>query len=120
MLEIALGLATVLLSGAVLYLLTQQEEPEVEVDPEKVRGAVSESWQTLELDEKIGSVEKQMENVQDQAEKIEGLHRNIETMLENPQERGEFGERKLEDLLSKHLPPELFGTQEAVVGRKKP
>lgn len=122
MIEIVLGAAVVMLSGAVLYLVTQQEEPDldVEVDPDKVRGAVSESWQNLELDEKIGSVEKQMENVQDEAEKIQDLHREIETMLANPQERGEFGERKLEDLLARHLPEEMYGTQETVVGTKKP
>lgn len=122
MIELVLGGAVVMLSGAVLYLVTQQEEPDldVEVDPEKVRGAVSESWQKLELDEKIGSVEKQMENVQSEAEKIQELHRDIETMLANPQERGEFGERKLEDLLARHLPEEMYGTQEVVIGRKKP
>lgn len=122
MIEVVLGAAVVMLSGAVLYLVTQQEEPDldVEVDPEKVRGAVSESWQNLELDEKIGSVEKQMENVQSEAEKIQDLHQEIETMLANPQERGEFGERKLEDLLSSHLPEEMYGTQETVVGTKKP
>ncbi|WP_414836306.1 DNA recombination protein RmuC [Candidatus Nanohalococcus occultus] len=122
MIEIVLGGAVIILSGAVFYLVTQQEEPDidVEVDPDKVRGAVSESWQNLKLDEKIGSVEKQMENVQSEAEKIQDLHRDIETMLANPQERGEFGERKLEDLLARHLPSDMYGTQETVVGRKKP
>jgi len=119
--EVVLGTAVILLSVAVVYLARENEpEIDVELDQNKVRGAVTESWQNLELDEKIGSVERQVESVQDEAEKIQDLHRNIQTMLENPQERGEFGERKLEDLLSRHLPSEMFGTREAVVGMKKP
>jgi len=127
MFELLLGTGIVVLAGGVLYLgrevktlreLTEQEE--IEVDPDKMRGAISESWQKLELDKTIGSVESQMENVQEQTKELENLHTDIETMLTSNQQRGEFGERKLETILSNHLPSSMYGLQEQVVGTKKP
>jgi len=85
-----------------------------------MRGAISESWQKLELDKTIGSVESQMENVQQQTKELEDLHTDIETMLTSNQQRGQFGERKLETILSSHLPSSMYGLQEQVVGTKKP
>lgn len=127
-LEIVLGATSGVLALTVAVTLYQfkqrldeiETDPEFEVDQDKVRGAVSESWQKLKLDKKIGSVEKQMDNVEKQAEKMQDLHQDIEAMMANPQERGEFGERKLEDMLSHHLPDDMFGLQEQVVGHKKP
>ncbi|MFB6181092.1 MAG: DNA recombination protein RmuC [Candidatus Nanohalobium sp.] len=127
MIEVLLGLTVLVMAAGLLYLgreLKQlkelTEEEEVEVDPDKVRGAISESWQQLELDKTIGSVENQMKSVKEQTEELEELHQDIETMLQSNQERGEFGERKLETILSNHLPSSMYGTQEQVVGRKKP
>lgn len=122
--QLVLGFTTavlaITLAGSLLLLRKEIREQEIEVDQERVKGAVSESWQTLELDKTIGAVEKQMESVQKKTEEIEDLHTDIETMLQSNQQRGEFGERKLEDLLSKHLPTDMYGLQKKVVGSKKP
>jgi DNA recombination protein RmuC len=127
MIELLLGISVLFLGLGVLYMSREisnlrelQEENDVEVDPEKMRGAISESWQKLELDKTIGSVESQMENVQEQTKELEDLHTDIETMLTSNQQRGEFGERKLETILSSHLPSSMYGLQEQVVGTKKP
>jgi DNA recombination protein RmuC len=127
MIELLLGAGVLVLGGGVIYLGREvknlkevQEDTELEVDPDKMRGAISESWQKLELDKTIGSVESQMESVQEQTKELEDLHQDIETMLQSNQQRGEFGERKLETLLSSHLPSSMYGTQEQVVGTKKP
>ena len=127
MIELVLGAAVLVLGGGLFYLGKEvkglrklQEENEVEVDPDKMRGAISESWQNLELDKTIGSVENQMESVEKKAEELEELHQDIETMLQSNQQRGEFGERKLESILSSHLPSSMYGLQEQVVGTKKP
>lgn len=123
MIEILLSLAVVALSGAVLYLIKkidEDDEEEDEIDGDKLRGAMSESWQKLELDKTIGSVERQMESMQEQTKELRDLHQDIETMLTSNQQRGEFGERKLETILSSHLPSSMYGLQEQVVGTKKP
>ena len=127
MIELLLSAAVLFLGGGVLFLGKElkelkrvQEDTELEVDPEKMRGAISESWQKLELDKTIGSVESQMESVQQQTKELEELHQGIETMLKSNQQRGEFGERKLETILSSHLPGSMYGLQEQVVGTKKP
>jgi DNA recombination protein RmuC len=127
MVELIFAASVLVLGGGLVYLGREvrqlkklEESKEVEVDPDKVRGAISESWQKLELDKTIGSVESQMESVQEQTEELEELHQGIETMLKSNQQRGEFGERKLETLLSNHLPASMYGLQEQVVGTKKP
>lgn len=123
--ELLLAASTLVLAVVnvgTFYLLKQERgrEEEIEVNPDKLRGAVSESWQKLDLDKTIGAVENQMEEVKDRTEDIEELHNEIETMLSSNTQRGEFGERKLEDLLSNHLPSSMYGLQETVVGSKKP
>jgi DNA recombination protein RmuC len=125
MIELLLGAAVLVLGGGVVYLGKEvrnmreiQEETDIEVDKEKVQGAVSESWQNLELGEKIKSLEKEVESVGEEADQIEKLHQDIQTMLENPQKRGEFGERKLEDILSRHLPSSMYSFQGTVAGKR--
>jgi len=127
MIDFVLGVSVLFLGVGVLYMSREiknlrkiQEEEDIEVDPDKMRGAISESWQKLELDKTIGSVESQMKSVQEQTKELEDLHTNIETMLTSNQQRGEFGERKLETILSSHLPSSMYGLQEQVVGTKKP
>jgi DNA recombination protein RmuC len=41
-------------------------------------------------------------------------------MLRAPRERGEFGELQLEVMLADHLPPDMYGIREQVVGSKTP
>jgi DNA recombination protein RmuC len=125
MIELLLVAAVLVLGGGVVYLGKEvrgmrklHEETDIEVDKEKVQGAVSESWQNLELGEKIKSLEKEVENVGKEADQIEKLHQDIQTMLENPKERGEFGERKLEDILSRHLPSSMYSLQGSVAGKR--
>ena len=113
MIEIVLLLVAITLLGAILYLQLNDEDPEIEVDPDKVRGAVSESWRDLKLDKEIGQIENQVSEIKD-------LHTDLETMMKNPRERGEFGEVKLEALLEDHLPTSMYGIRERVVGGKTP
>ena len=113
MIQTALLLLTILLLGVLIYLKLNEEDPEIEVDPEKVRGAVSESWRDLKLDKEIG-------NLENQVTEIKNLHSDLETMMKNPRERGEFGEVKLEALLSDHLPNSMYGLRERVVDGKTP
>ena len=113
MIEIGLLLVAITLLGAILYLQLNDEDPEIEVDPDKVRGAVSESWRDLKLDKEIGQIESQVSEIKD-------LHTDLETMMKNPRERGEFGEVKLEALLEDHLPTSMYGIRERVVGGKTP
>lgn len=113
MIQTALLLLTILLLGVLIYLKLNEENPEIEVDPEKVRGAVSESWRDLKLDKEIG-------NLENQVTEIKNLHSDLETMMKNPRERGEFGEVKLEALLSDHLPNSMYGMRERVVDGKTP
>ena len=113
MIETGLLLLTIILLGVLIYLKLNEEDPEIEVDPEKVRGAVSESWRDLKLDKEIGNLENQVTEIKD-------LHSDLETMMKNPRERGEFGEVKLEALLSDHLPDSMYGMRERVVDGKTP
>jgi len=127
-LELILGGTTVMMTALVagmFYYVTQKletETPDIEVDPNKVRGAVTESWQELELSEKLekkaGTLEKQAQIVENQAEEMRNAHSDIESMLKSPQKRGSFGEKKLEDILAKQLPDEMYGLQERVAGKR--
>ncbi len=111
MIELVLLLILLALISTTLYLQLNEEEQEIEVDPEKVRGAVSESWRDLELDKEIGSLENQVSE-------IKRLHTDLETMMKNPRERGEFGEVKLEALLEDHLPSSMYDIQGDVAGKR--
>ncbi len=113
MIEVALLLLIVVLLAVILYMQISDEDPDIEVDPEKVRGAVSESWRDLQLDKEIG-------NLENQVTEIKNLHSDLETMMKNPRERGEFGEVKLEALLDDHLPESMYGMRERVVDGKTP
>ena len=117
MIEYILGLALVILGGVVLYLAKTvnelNEDQDLEVDSEKIRGALTESWNDLGLKKEIGQLENH-------AKEMQNLHQDIETMLENPRERGEFGETKLDSLLNQHLPNDMYGIRERVVDGKTP
>ena len=117
MIEYILGLALVILGGVVLYLAKTvnelNEDQDLEVDSEKIRGALTESWNDLGLKKEIGQLENH-------AKEMHNLHQDIETMLENPRERGEFGETKLDSLLNQHLPNDMYGIRERVVDGKTP
>jgi DNA recombination protein RmuC len=117
MIEYILGLALVILGGVVFYLaktVTElKEDQDLEVDSEKIRGALTESWNDLGLKKEIGQLENHAKEMQD-------LHQDIETMLENPRERGEFGETKLDSLLNQHLPTDMYGIRERVIDGKTP
>lgn len=63
---------------------------------------------------------EEIRSVKDQAESIQNLHDEIEGMLTNPGKRGSFGEQQLETILQDHFPPDRYGTQETVIGSKKP
>lgn len=117
MIEYILAVAVMILGGVVLYLAKAvndlKDDQDLEVDSEKIRGALTESWNDLGLKKEIGQLENH-------AKEMQNLHHDIETMLENPQERGEFGETKLDSLLSQHLPSDMYGIRERVIDGKTP
>lgn len=90
-----------------------EDEVEEGVETDKLTSAVAQSWKELNLDKEIGQIEKE-------AERIEDLHTNIVQMMRNPRERGEFGEVKLDTLLSNHLPQDMYGIREQVIDGKTP
>lgn len=89
------------------------EKVEEDIETEKIESAVMKSWKQLELSNEIGRVEKQ-------AEQIQELHTDITQMMKNPRERGEFGEVKLDTLLSNHLPEDMYGIRQQVIDGKTP
>lgn len=83
------------------------------VDDETIANAVHRSWRELDLDRAIGKIENQ-------ADQLRQHHHDISQLLQNPQERGRFGETQLEVILRDQLPPDMFGIREQVVDGKMP
>lgn len=113
-LETTLALAVVVLTGAVIILLfVSLRGGDDGVDPEHVKSAVSDAMSDLGLDLTAGKIENH-------ASEMKQFHSDIERMLSSPQQRGAFGERQLEVILGDQLPEDMYGTQETVIGTKRP
>ncbi|MFB6095034.1 MAG: DNA recombination protein RmuC, partial [Halodesulfurarchaeum sp.] len=83
------------------------------IDTDTLTAALGRTLSELEFSESVSRIE-------DRAAEISELHRDLDQMLRNPRERGEFGEEQLEVMLRDHLPPDMFGIREQVVGSKTP
>jgi len=83
------------------------------VETDQLSSAISQSFEDLEFNNKVALIEQHAEEMQE-------LHSDLEQMLQNPQKRGAFGERQLELVLNDHLPEDMYGIREKVVGNKTP
>lgn len=118
MVDVATILLSVILVGTalIIFLLWRiqnalNEDQGVETD--QLTSALSQSFEKLDFNKKVTLIEEH-------AADIQGLHKDIESILQNPQERGSFGEKHLGLLLEDHLPPDMYGTRKKVVGNKTP
>ena len=84
-----------------------------DVDTDQLTAALGKSLSELEVAESVSMIE-------DRAEEIRALHRDLDRMLRAPRERGEFGEVQLAMMLEDHLPPDMYGIRERVIGNKTP
>jgi DNA recombination protein RmuC len=83
------------------------------VDADTLAAALSRTFREFD-------VERTMADLEGHAAALREIHGDIETMLAQPQERGEFGEVQLDVILADHLPPETYGIREQVVDGKTP
>lgn len=112
-LEIALAVAVVVLAVAVVVLALRVGRSNDAVDERTLRESVGGAIADLDLDGTAGQIETH-------AREMKAFHADVERMLTTPQHRGAFGERQLEVILGDHLPPEMYGTQEAIVENRRP
>lgn len=112
-LEVALGGTTVLLALAVLVLAVRDGDAPDPIDEAALESSVGDAIADLGLDGTAAQIETH-------ASEMKGFHRDVERLLRTPQHRGSFGEQQLEAILEDQLPPDMYGTQAAVVGNKRP
>ena len=113
-LEVALGGATVVLALAVLVLAVRDgSDGAPPIDEATLRSSVGDAIAGLGLDGTAAQIETH-------ASEMKQFHRDVEQLLRTPQHRGSFGEQQLETILADQLPPDMYGTQETVVGNKRP
>jgi DNA recombination protein RmuC len=118
MVDIATILLSVILVGTVLmiFLLWRIQNflnKDQGVETDQLTSALSQSFENLNFNDKVTLIEEH-------AADIQKLHTDIERILRNPQQRGSFGEKHLGLLLDEHLPTDMYGTRESVVGNKTP
>jgi len=92
------------------------EEPDQSasgVDADTLEAALSRTFREFD-------VGRMMADLETHAAELRAIHGDIETMLAQPRERGEFGEVQLDVILADHLPPESYGIREQVVDGKAP
>ena len=94
----------------------------VVVDRRSGREAVDGAQLTNAINQSLDEVDfkRNLTLIENHAQQISQLHTDLSQMLQNPQQRGRFGEQQLELLLEDHLPPDRFGIDEAVVEGKRP
>jgi DNA recombination protein RmuC len=109
----ALTLVGVVIAVVLLWRIYNSLDEDDGVETDQLTSALAQTFEDLEFQNKVS-------RIQQHAESMEELHTDIERMLQNPRERGEFGEKQLDVLLGEHLPPDMYGTQEQVVGNKVP
>ena len=122
-LELVLGATTLVLGMIVLVLLATdrgEDAAEAELDDDALRASVGDALRDLDLDRKATQIENHATEMRKLHANVEQLHTDVESLLTTPHQRGGFGEYQLETILADQLPPDMYGTQEAVVGNKRP
>jgi len=111
-----LGAVLVVLVVVLVFLLLVLRalgRPTEAVSSDQLTAALSRTLSDLKFEETVGQIRTH-------AEATHELHADIERMLRDPRERGEFGEHQLDVLLGNHLPPDMYGLREQVVEGKTP
>ncbi|MFB6283615.1 MAG: DNA recombination protein RmuC [Halobacteria archaeon] len=108
----AITVVLLLVVIALLFLVYRSLDREG-VNTDQLTSALARSFDELGFESKVS-------DIQHHAGEIEELHTDIERMLSNPRERGDFGERQLETILDNHLPPDTYGVRKQVVDGKTP
>jgi len=112
-LTLAVVATTVLLWQVRRRLPDGPDAAESGVDADTLEAALSRTFREFD-------VERTMADIETHAAELREIHGDIETMLAQPRERGEFGEVQLDVILADHLPPETYGIREQVVAGKTP
>ena len=113
-LEAVLALAVLVLTIVVALLVLRRTDDGAEpIDERAVRESVGSAIAELALDATAGQIETH-------AREMKAVHTDLERLLGTPAHRGAFGEVQLETILRDQLPPELYGTQEAILGNLRP
>jgi len=81
-----------------LYGRVQKKPPELVLDPEIMKGAISTSWKELGIDEDIGAIKIR-------ADDILRTSQGLQSLFEVTRGRAEYGEFQLEHILKDILPP---------------
>lgn len=114
--ELLLGgifVALVIVLLLLVRVLQRVSHADEGVDTDQLTAALSRTLSDMDFAEEVS-------RIADRAAEIQTLHRDLDQMLRAPRERGEFGEAQLEVMLSDHLPPDMYGIREQVIGNKTP
>lgn len=98
-----------LLLLAVLIYLVWTRSP----GPHTVEAAISRTWLSLGLGERIKAVEMHAREIRDS-------YRSFEQLLRVPTERGSFAELSLETILADQLPPDMYMIRQRVLDGRVP
>ena len=101
--------ATIVLLLVLIYMVHRRGR----IDPKDFESALSSVWRESGLDEQIGRLATY-------AEDIRSDYRSLDQMLRVPAERASLGEVALEQILSDHLPPGMFGIRKKILNGKIP
>ena len=105
----ALLIAVIVLLVVVIFLILQLRKPDTSLFENSIASAINSSG----LLERVGELSAHIGE-------IKNLHRDLDRMLRVPTERGAFGEIALENILSEHLPPDMFGIRKRIANGKTP
>jgi DNA recombination protein RmuC len=108
-----LALALAAVAWHLRHLRRELRDPTDAVDTDQLTAAMSASLRDLEVDQTAVRIEEH-------ARQLREIHGDVEQMLRDPRQRGAFGEHQLNVILGNHLPPEMYGLREQVVGSKTP
>jgi len=102
-------IAIIFLLMVLIFLISRSKG----IDTKDIQTAISSSWISLGLGERIGALENH-------AKEIKESYKSFEQMLRVPTDRAWFGEMALETILADQLPPEMFGIRERILDGKIP
>ncbi len=109
MIELILLIAILLVVLFILFLVIRG----IKTDVRDLENSLTKAISSSGFLEKVGEISGHVQEIKD-------LHRSIEQMLRVPAERGAFGEIALENILTDHLPPDMFGMRKRVLDGKTP
>ncbi len=106
--NILLALIVFLLAVLIYVFLRKQQG-----DAQGLELTLLRAWSDLQLDEKVGRIERYAKDIHDD-------YKALDQMLRVPKERSDFSETALECILDDQLPAHLFGIRRQVLNGKIP